>query len=149
MTINNGLTNGSTLLVNSSTTFTPNITLGSGGGGVLAGSNGGSVTFSGLISGTGGLLTGTQNATLVLSNASNSYSGSTTINGGILSVAADHDLGATTNGITFNNSGTLLTTTSFSDARSMLLNNINSGVAVASGTTLTLNGTLSGTPPQL
>ena len=55
--------------------------------------NGATMTLSGLISGTGSLNV-IHNGTLTLSDASNNYSGGTTIVAADVSVTADGDLGA-------------------------------------------------------
>ena len=72
-----------------------------------------------MLSGTGGL---TLNAagTLILSDASNSYTGGNTITAGTLSVGADGDLGAAANAVTLNG-GTLATTATFASARTVTL----------------------------
>ena len=78
--LGNGASNGSV----STATITDNS--------VLALDNGTAQTFSGLISGSGGLLKLGPN-TLVLGNVGTAFSGSTTVSGGMLSIAADADLG--------------------------------------------------------
>lgn len=101
------------------------------------------LTVSGLIS-TTGALTKAGAGTLVLSNASNSYSGTNTITAGTLSISSNANLGNTSSAITLNG-GKLATTATISSARNISLT-ANSTIDVASGTTLTLSGIISGTP---
>ncbi len=79
--------------------------------------------------------------TLVLTG-DNSYTGGTEINGGTLKVSADANLGDTAGVVTFNG-GTLRTTASFSTGRSIELAGQGT-ILTDTGTTLTLNGALSG-----
>ncbi|NMK47007.1 autotransporter domain-containing protein [Achromobacter sp. Bel] len=80
--------------------------------------------------------------TLVLAG-NNTYTGGTEVRQGRLSVSADANLGATAGGITLNG-GTLATTASFDSARAVSL--LQDGVIdVDAGTTLGLQGTISGT----
>ncbi len=98
--------NNSMLLMTGSTNFT----LGSGRAISLTGSSsldvvsGQSAAIAGVLSG-GGTLIKTDSGTLTLTN-SNSYSGGTLIDGGILAVAGDSSLGASSGSVTINN-GTL------------------------------------------
>ena len=98
--------NNSMLLMTGSTNFT----LGSGRAISLTGSSsldvvsGQSAAIAGVLSG-GGTLIKTDSGTLTLTN-SNSYSGGTLIDGGILAVAGDSSLGESSGSVTINN-GTL------------------------------------------
>ncbi|MBB4098719.1 autotransporter outer membrane beta-barrel domain-containing protein [Sphingomonas kyeonggiensis] len=79
---------------------------------------------------------------LVLSGA-NSYTGGTAINGGVLQIASDTNLGAAAGGLSFNG-GTLATTADIGSARGVTL--AGQGVfAPDAGTTLTLTGAITGT----
>jgi len=76
-------------------------------------------------------------------NGANTYAGGTAINGGVLQIASDANLGAAAGGLSFNG-GTLATTADLSTARSVTL--AGQGVfAPDAGTTLTLTGAITGT----
>lgn len=82
------------------------------------------------------------NGRLVLSG-SNSYSGGTAIEGGVLQISADANLGAASGGLSLNG-GTLATTASFASLRPVALDGAGS-FDVATGTQLELGGAVSGT----
>ncbi|CDX29442.1 Outer membrane autotransporter barrel domain (modular protein) [Mesorhizobium sp. ORS 3359] len=83
----------------------------------------------------------TDAGTLVLTGT-NSYTGGTAINGGTLRVSADANLGDSAGGLSFNG-GTLNTSASFASGRAVDV--LGQGtIATDAGTTLTLNGVLSG-----
>ncbi|MGO4573995.1 autotransporter domain-containing protein [Microvirga sp. 2TAF3] len=98
-------------------------------------------TLAGDISGSATLIK-TGAAALALTGA-NSYTGGTTIRGGMLSVSRDENLGMSTGRLTFDG-GTLHTTGSFVTSRDVTLNAGNGVIDVKDGTTLTLNGAVSG-----
>ncbi len=115
------------------------------------------LTNSGMVGGSGNASALIVNGvgTLALTNTANNYSGGTTING-TLSVPADGSLGTSNTAITFGQTqielglfraGTLVTTQSFSTSRSITLGTYGGQFNPAAGTTLTLNGPVSGRGP--
>ncbi|MCB4802532.1 T5SS/PEP-CTERM-associated repeat protein/autotransporter-associated beta strand protein [Methylobacterium brachiatum] len=111
-----------------------------GAGTLTAGADNSSTAFSGTITGSGGLAkAGTGTLTL---SGSNSYSGGTALLGGTLAVAADASLGASAGGLRFDG-GTLVTTASLATARPVTLA-VDARLRPASGTSLTLNGSVTG-----
>ncbi|CAA2154511.1 Extracellular serine protease [Methylobacterium brachiatum] len=111
-----------------------------GAGTLTAGADNSSTAFSGTITGSGGLAkAGTGTLTL---SGSNSYSGGTALLGGTLAVAADASLGASAGGLRFDG-GTLVTTASLAMARPVTLAG-DARLRPASGTSLTLNGSVTG-----
>ncbi|EIZ85882.1 outer membrane autotransporter barrel domain protein [Methylobacterium sp. GXF4] len=111
-----------------------------GAGTLTAGADNSSTAFSGTITGSGGLAkAGTGTLTL---SGSNSYSGGTALLGGTLAIAADASLGASAGGLRFDG-GTLVTTASLAMARPVTLAG-DARLRPASGTSLTLNGSVTG-----
>jgi autotransporter-associated beta strand protein len=104
-------------------------------GGVLAGAINvsntlGTYTFQGgAIS--GGALIKTGAGTAVISNA-NTYTGGTTVNGGVLSISSDANLGNAVGGITLGG-GTLLTTLNVNSTRSITLTSATSSTVHTGG----------------
>ena len=82
--------------------------------------NGNSFTLSGLISGTG-TLRKFNGGTLILANAGNSYSGGTLLDGGVLQIASDGALGASSGSLTFTSSATLVTTADITSTRAIAI----------------------------
>lgn len=127
-----------------------NVTLAHGTNGVLTltgasinVATGATATISEIIGGSVGLIKDGA-GTLTLSGA-NGYSGTTTVNNGILSISSDGNLGNTANGITLGG-GTLQTTASISLNAGRATNGAGT-LDVAPGTTLTFNGTVGATTP--
>lgn len=109
------------------------------GNGTLTINNAASSTFSGVMSGIGGLVkSGTGTATM---SGVNTYTGGTTINSGILSVASDTGLGGASGALTLNG-GQLTTSATLTSSRAITLG-ANGGVVKPAGT-LTLTGKISG-----
>ncbi|MBT8584565.1 hypothetical protein G6694_07975 [Polynucleobacter paneuropaeus] len=145
------INNGSTLLITGQSgavtlAATRNIALGAGGENIQNNSTTNAVTISGVISGSSGLTIGsvTNAGTVILGNASNSYVGDTTINGGTLSISSNANLGDTSGNIILGGGNLTLTgSTAFSSSRTLTVNsaatltNNNSGSATFSGS---LNG---------
>ncbi|KAB2726273.1 autotransporter domain-containing protein [Brucella anthropi] len=100
-----------------------------------------SFAFSNVISGTG-RVEQRGSGTLILSGI-NTYTGGTSIAGGILQVSADNNLGAGLGGLTFSG-GTLATTAGFDSARAIGLTG-NGTFDIAAGTEFGLTGVITGT----
>ena len=141
--------NGGTLAATSTFTLNANrgITLGGSGGSIdVAGSA--TFTYDGIVAGSGDL-TVTDDGVLALGGA-NTYTGTTTLSGGELSISADDNLGtapgAATPSSLILDDGMLATTDTFTlDAnREIRLVGGYSIIDVASSTTLTYNGIVAG-----
>ena len=80
--------------------------------------------------------------TLVL-GADNTYTGGTAIDGGMVQVSKDTNLGAANTGVDFDQ-GTLRTTTNFGTNRTLTLHDGGGTLATAAGTTFTVNSAIGG-----
>jgi len=114
------------------------ITLNAGGGTID--SNGFNLTLSGILSGPGGL-TKISPGTLTLTG-NNLYTGGTAINGGVLAVASDANLGDPSGPLSFGG-GALQALASFTSDRGMTLNT-GGGTIDSNGFNLAWNGVISG-----
>ncbi|WP_395738056.1 beta strand repeat-containing protein [Prosthecobacter sp.] len=122
----------------------------SGSGNFNIGGNG-DLEVSGVISGPLALFkSSVGGGTLTLSNAGNTYTGSTTIASGKVKISSEGNLGATPGTVVSNSlrirGGVLETTSSLSlsATRGVLLSNGGGGMNVDAGTTLTVNGVVAG-----
>ena len=103
----------------------------------------GAITLAGQISGPGAF--NKSGPGTVVASGTNSYLGSTTISGGVLSVGSDSALG-TSFGPVFLEGGTLLANTTFSTSAARILSVLtDSSVSVAAASTFTTNGPIFGT----
>jgi outer membrane autotransporter protein len=129
---------GGTLQALASFTSPRPITLNTGGGTIDT--NGFNLTLSGILSGAGGL-TKISAGTLTLTG-NNLYTGGTAINGGVLAVSSDANLGDPSGPLSFGG-GTLQTLASFASSRGIVLN-AGGGTIDSNAFNLTLNGAISG-----
>jgi autotransporter-associated beta strand protein len=144
------LNNGTFAYTGSTGTASQRFTLGASGGtiNVTATNLGTTLTLTNIVSGTGNTLTKAGESILVLSGA-NTY-GKSVISGGMLTVGADNNLGATpgsatADSITIGNgrlglNGTFTVTAN----RGVTLTNANAGIDVYGGNTATVAGVITG-----
>jgi fibronectin-binding autotransporter adhesin len=145
--ITNNLAVGGTLYLGAATSpSTVSLT-----GATLSIENSGSATASTVINdlisdGSGSGVLDIENGSFVtLTNASNSYSGGSVINGGTLSVSSDGNLGNSGGAVTINGGSagaTLLSTGTFSSARTVNLNGSVNVIDATGTNVLTLTGTV-------
>lgn len=98
-------------------------------------------TYAGLISGSGAVQK-TEAGKLTITTAQ-TYTGGTTISGGILSVGEDANLGAAPGGLTLDG-GTLETSTSLTTGRAVTITDNNGTIQTDTGTVLTSTGGITG-----
>jgi autotransporter-associated beta strand protein len=130
--------NGGTLAVTETIATSRAMSVGVANG-TLDVASGKALTVSGVVAGAGNL-SKTSAGRLVLSGA-NTHSGGTTVEAGVLQVAANNNLG--TGALTLNG-GTLATTASFASDRALAVGASSGTLEVASGTSLTVSGVVSG-----
>jgi autotransporter-associated beta strand protein len=137
-----GLTfNGGTLQVSADVVSNRSITLNSNGG--IFDTNGSNLTLNGTITGVGAL-TKTSAGTLYLTGA-NTYTGGTNINGGVVNIVSDANLGDPSGGVTLSG-GTLQAGGPLTTSR-ILTVNAGGGTLDNAGNPVTLAGTLTGSGP--
>ena len=117
-------------------------------GGTFDTASGTTLTYNGIVAGPGGL-TKIDSGTLVLGGL-NTYTGTTTVSTGKLSISADQNLGTApalaTTGLLIVSGGTLVTTATFTlnANRGISLGTTGGTLDPVSGTTLTYNGIIAG-----
>ncbi|XJN83972.1 autotransporter domain-containing protein [Mesorhizobium terrae] len=116
------------------------VTFGAGDGRIVFNHTGSNYVFAPVVSGPGQVLV--EGGTTVLTGT-NTYTGDTTISGGVLSVSSDSNLGAAASRVILDG-GTLQATASFSTARAITTSSTTSGIDVAGANNLTLAGLVSG-----
>jgi autotransporter-associated beta strand protein len=101
-------------------------------------------TFGLNVAGAGGVtVTGPGTLVLTATGAANSFTGNVAVDGGVLSVAADANLGDPGNGVTLDG-GTLQATATFASLRAVTLGAGSGTIDVTGGSTLTLAGGVGG-----
>jgi autotransporter-associated beta strand protein len=118
-----------------------------GSGGALSINDAGTTTFAGIITGSGSVAKIGSGTTTWSGN--NNFTGSLALNGGVLSVAGDANLGDPSVAISFSNSGGLAATTSFASARNVTLDSAGSILVPSATNTLTLSGQIGGSGPLI
>ncbi|WP_175108594.1 autotransporter-associated beta strand repeat-containing protein, partial [Pararobbsia alpina] len=133
--------NGGTLRTTADMSMSRATTLDTSGG-IIETMPGTQLTQNGTIGGTGAL-TKAGTGTLVLS-AANVYAGGTSLNGGVVQVSSDANLGAATGPLSFNG-GTLRTTADMTMSRATTLDAGGGTIDTMPATQLTQNGAIGGT----
>lgn len=103
--------------------------------------NGGTTTITAPINGTGALEK--QGGGALVLSGTNTYTGGTSITGGVLRISADENLGAASGGL-FINGARLRTTESFATSRDTILGAGGAQISTRGTTTLSHNGLISG-----
>lgn len=134
----NGQTAGTSIFINGSTNLTFNCTATRTVSGTIADDQ--ALTQGSGTRGNGSIIK-TGAGTLIL-GAANTYTGSTTINGGAVQISADNNLGAASANVVING-GTLATTASFSTSRSIALGDSGATFQTSDATTYTIQNTIS------
>ena len=122
--------NAGTLSFNANRNIANDVVL-TGSGGILSNDVGVHATLSGTISGAGTLFVNSNSTGVVALSHANTYQGGTVVNGGILSIGNDNNLGNLSGNLSLD-SGTLQTTADVTSARTV---NVQSG-----GSTIDTNG---------
>lgn len=130
-----------TLRATASFVMARGMTIQAAGGTVDTSAAGVRLEANGVVGGDG-RLTKTGDGVLVLAG-SNTYRGGTSINGGVVEVAANDNLGDAGGSVSFSN-GTLRTASSFSSARAISLVAAGTVDTTRAGETLSISGTISG-----
>ncbi len=119
------------------------LTLAGTGNGRVTVASGVSTTVNSTVAGTVGL-TAVGPGTLILGSAASSFTGNVYLNGGIVQVSANGNLGAVANSVNFA-TGALQLTGGFTTARTFLTPSATSGTLDTNGNTLTFSGAFGGT----
>jgi autotransporter-associated beta strand protein/T5SS/PEP-CTERM-associated repeat protein len=125
---------GSTLTINA------NVVIGTAGNGIDVA---GVATINGTVGGINGI-TKSGAGTLTLTNAGNTYTGGTAINGGTLVISSNGQLGNVSGALSFANGGILRTTADITTNRNTTLNAGGGSLLVDANTTLTMQGVITG-----
>ncbi|NWK78056.1 autotransporter domain-containing protein [Aquitalea sp. LB_tupeE] len=131
--------NGGTLHSTGSFTTSRALTLQAGSTSAITTDTGTNLLLEGVISGSGNLLKN-GNGTLEVNGAHNTFSGQTTINGGVVQIDDGASLGT---GQILLNGGTLQTLSTLSNAQQVVVTG-SSSVNTNAGTTATMSGTVTG-----
>ncbi|MCL2647446.1 MAG: autotransporter-associated beta strand repeat-containing protein, partial [Phycisphaerales bacterium] len=145
--------NAATLKLDGTSGYTDSINALTLGGASTVNVTEGTLAVTGVVAdaaGATGSIVKTGTGTLVLSSASSTYTGTTTINGGTISIGADRNLGTTPTAVTANNvvlnGGTLSASATFalSNNRGMTLGASGGTLDVVNAANMTYGGTISG-----
>lgn len=132
---------GATLLLTGDANLNRQVTLGNTNSTIETATSTSS-TISGLLTGTGRLLK-IGDGTLVLTDATNNYSGGTEIDAGTLSISSDGNLGAAAGGVAID-AGTLQMTDTMTLAHTVTLKDTNSAIGVDASKIATISSAIGG-----